>query len=137
MCGAGAKPAGPRPPKQYAIVDRSTSDPYPYVYVNADGSARELHPAERNYLETPFHPADGARPYVKDRYTQKNGWGEIAGFLERARLPKEVAIHAATGETPNQPLTRPDQIRFLRDKGMVVTQNPDGTYTVRNPKRGL
>jgi hypothetical protein len=28
------------------------ADLYPYVYVNADGTARELHPSEQKYLET-------------------------------------------------------------------------------------
>ena len=31
--------------------------PYPYVYVLADGSARELHENERKYLETEFSGA--------------------------------------------------------------------------------
>lgn len=122
----------------YAMVDkdRSGPGPHPYIYVNADGSARELHQEERAYLETPFQPADGARPYIKGSYSQRNGWGEIAGFLERSRLPKETVIQAAPAENPSKPLTKSDQIQFLRDKGMVVTENPDGTFTVRNPRFG-
>jgi hypothetical protein len=38
---------------------------YPYVYVNADGTARELHPSEQKYLETEFKGGGGAAPYVK------------------------------------------------------------------------
>lgn len=126
-----------RPPvKEFAIVDkvRSSADPYPYVYVNADGSARELHPEERNYLETPFQGADGARPYVKNSYSQRNGWGELAGFLERSELPASVVPQPAPAENPSKPLTRADQIQFLRSKGMVVSENPDGTFTARKPK---
>jgi hypothetical protein len=37
---------------------------YSYVYANADGTARELHPNERNYLETEFLLGDGAAPHV-------------------------------------------------------------------------
>ena len=37
-----------------------------------EGGARELHSEERDYLETRFHPTDGARPYVKRRYSQLN-----------------------------------------------------------------
>ena len=123
----------------YAIVEkgRSSVDPYPYIYVNADGSARELHQTERDYLETRFQPGDGGRPYVKSNYSQKNGWGEVAGFLKRSDLPKEIVIQAAPAENPSKPVTRSDQIQFLRDKGMVVTENPDGTFTVRKPKPTL
>jgi hypothetical protein len=37
------------------------ADLYPYVYVNADGAGRELHPSEQKYLETEFK-GDGAAP---------------------------------------------------------------------------
>jgi len=67
-------------------------DPYPYIYVNTDGSARELRASERKYLETTFRPTDSGRPYVKSRYEQKNGWGEIRGFLLRSALPAEVRM---------------------------------------------
>jgi hypothetical protein len=104
------------------------------VYVNADGSARELHPDERNYLETPFQGGDGGRPYVKRNYSQRNGWGELAGFLERSELPTDVVMQPAPAENPSKPMTKSEQIQFLRNKGMVVTENPDGTFTARKPK---
>jgi hypothetical protein len=121
----------------YAILDRDQAgvDPYPYIYVNVDGSARELHPSERNYLETPFLPADGGRPYVKGNYSQKNGWGEIAGFLKRSKLPQGVQIVAAPEEDPSKFLTKENQIQFLRAKGMEVTENSDGGFTVKRPNR--
>ena len=135
------KPSKRRPVQRrgYAFVekDRSGVDPYPYVYVNVDGSARELHPDECDYLETPFSPGDGARPYVKGSYSQTNGWGEISGFLKRSELPSEIVIQAAPPENPSKPLTRSDQIQFLRDKGLVVTENPDGTFTAQKPKATL
>ena len=123
----------------YAIVEKNRSrvEPYPYVYVNADGGARELHPDERDYLETRFQPGDGARPYIKRSYSQRNGWGELAGFLKRSQLPSEIVIQDAPTENPSKPLSKSDQIQFLRDKGLVVTENPDGTFTVRNPKPTL
>jgi hypothetical protein len=108
--------------------DRSRVRPYPYVYVNADGSARELHPDERDYLETRFQPGDGNMPYIKSRYSQKDGWGDIAGFLKRSRLPKSSVIFAAPAENPSKPLTKSEEIRFLRDKGIVVTEDGDGTW---------
>jgi hypothetical protein len=121
----------------YSVLgkDQAKVVPYPYLYVNADGSARELHRDERNLLETPFHPADGARPYVKRDYSQKNGWGEITGFLERAKLPRGTQILAAPEEAPRAPLTKEDHIQFLRDKGMEVIENSDGSITTRRPNR--
>lgn len=119
----------------HAIVekDRSSVHPYPYVYVNVDGSARELHPDERDYLETRFQPGDGDMPYIKSRYSQKDGWGDIAGFLKRSRLPKGSVIFAAPAENPSKPLTTSEVIQFLRGKGMVVTEDGDGTWRlIRN-----
>ena len=60
---------------------------FPYVYVNADGTARELHPSERQHLQSDFRPGDGAAPYVKCSYTDRNGWGELTGYLERSESP--------------------------------------------------
>jgi hypothetical protein len=71
-----------------------------YVYVNADGTARELHPNERQYLETEFIPGDGAAPYVKDSYAERNGWGEIRGFLERSKLPGGTPVQDAPKAGP-------------------------------------
>jgi len=48
---------------------------YRYIYVTADGTARELHADERAYLETPFKGGDGALPYIKSSDDQRNGWG--------------------------------------------------------------
>jgi hypothetical protein len=78
----------------YTIVTKDVAavEPYPYVYVNADGTARELNAGEREYLETPFLPFDGGRPYVKGSYLEKNGWKNLRGFLQRARLPSEVEV---------------------------------------------
>lgn len=124
---------------EHAIVEKGRSglEPYPYVYVNVDGGARELHTDECDYLETPFSPVDGARPYVKSSYSQKNGWGEISGFLKRSELPSEIVIQAAPSESPSKPLTKSDQIQFLRSKGLIVTENPDGTFTAQKPKATL
>ena len=45
------------------------------LYVEVDGTARELHADERAYLETDFEGGDGARPYVKSKYEQRDGSG--------------------------------------------------------------
>jgi len=79
---------------EYAVVNKNEAGlvPYPYVYVLHDGSARELTQDEKKYLETPFHPADGARPYIKESYLSKNGRGDIKGFCPRYKLPGNVRI---------------------------------------------
>jgi hypothetical protein len=111
------------------------AEPYPCIYVNADGSARELHPDNRKYLETPFSPSDGGRPYVKDSYSQKNGWGDIKGFSNRSKLPEGVHVHPGPAEDPSKLLTMADQFKFLREKGWEVIENRDGTFTVKKPNR--
>ena len=63
-----------------------------FVYVEEDGSARELFPDEAEYLATPFHPADGARPYIKDRYDSRAPGGRLRGYLERKWLPSDVKV---------------------------------------------
>jgi len=108
--------------------------PYPYVYVLADGSARELHENERKYLETEFSGADGARPYIKKNYEARDGWGEIKGYLQRGHLPPGTLIHPAPTENPSKPLNREDLIAFLRSKGVEVIENEDGSFTGRKPR---
>jgi hypothetical protein len=94
---------------------------YPYVYVNADGTARELHPNERQYLETEFLPGDGAAPSVKDSYAERNGWGEIRGYLQRSKLPAGMPIQEAPKEDPRQLLSTAEYVEWLRSKGVRVT----------------
>jgi hypothetical protein len=64
------------------------------VYVNEDGSVRELTETEKKYVETEFSPLDGARPYIKSRYLDRTAWG-IQGYLPRTQVPDGVSIHAA------------------------------------------
>ena len=109
--------------------------PYPYVYVNADGSARELHVGERKYLETEFKGGDGAMPYVKMNYDQRDGWGEISGYLKRAGLPAGVAVAAAPVDDPLRPLNEDDFTELLRKKGAEVVKNADGSLTIRAKPR--
>jgi hypothetical protein len=66
------------------------------VYINDDGSARELDDAEKQYVDTKFPPFDGARPYIKSHYWQRNGWGGLRGYLQR----KDVPINTSMGPAP-------------------------------------
>jgi hypothetical protein len=63
-----------------------------FVRVNPDGSIRELTQDEKDYLNTDFHGTDGARPYVKSRYDDRDGWGSIGGFLDRERVPQNIEV---------------------------------------------
>jgi len=116
-----------------ATFDEVGVEPYAYIYVNADGSARELHASEREFLETPFHPADGGRPYLKSSYAQKNGWGEITGFMRRSKLPHGTDIGPAPSENPLKTFSKEEMTRILLEKGMDVDENPSGSITVRKP----
>jgi hypothetical protein len=73
------------------------------VYVNEDGSVRELTEADKKYVETEFSPLDGARPYVKSHYSQRTALGEIRGYLPRAEVPDGMPIGPAPpGGVPQQ-----------------------------------
>jgi len=70
--------------------------PYPYVYVNDNGSFRELTKEDKEYLQEKYHPADSGRPYVKQRYKSKTPTGNIRGFCKRSKIPKGLIV----GELP-------------------------------------
>ena len=49
---------------------KSEKEKFEFVYVENDGTVRELDNDEIEYLETEFEPSDGARPYIKSNYDQ-------------------------------------------------------------------
>jgi len=61
------------------------------VYVNEDGSVRELTEAEKTYVDTEFSALDGARPYIKSRYFDRTASG-IQAYLPRSQLPRGMSI---------------------------------------------
>jgi hypothetical protein len=103
---------------------------YPYIYINADGTARELHASERAWLETEFKGGDGAMPNVKDSYEERNGWGELNGYLARTALPAGTPVADAPAEDPRRPMSPQEYIASLRRKGVRVTENGDGSFTI-------
>lgn len=76
---------------EFAVVPEENAKilPYPYVYIEKDGSYREITDREKMYLEETFHPGDGGRPYVKPTY-EKSIYGDISGFISRDLLPKNI-----------------------------------------------
>jgi hypothetical protein len=127
----GVQSLSPRDPQGYALVsaDESEAQVYPYVHVNEDGSVRELRRTEREHLETPFFGADGGRPYVKWRYRQRNGWGDLEGFLKRTKLPNGVRVGPAPGEEPERD-AKSETIRRAREMGCDIIENGNGSYTI-------
>ncbi len=76
----------------FAVVseEESKQTPYPYIYVEDNGTYREIDEEERKYLEERFHPGDGARPYVKFGLYSMTPDGKIGGFLKRTKLPRDI-----------------------------------------------
>ena len=66
-----------------------------YVWVEDDGTARELDADEIVYLSTEFHPNDGGRPYIKWRYKALTPDGKIGGYMLRRKLPKGMPVRPA------------------------------------------
>jgi hypothetical protein len=99
---------------------------YPYIYINADGTARELHAGERAWLETEYKGGDGAMPYIKDSYEERNGWSELNGYLKRAALPAGTPIGDAPAEDPRRPMSHEELAAWLRSKGVRVTESGGG-----------
>lgn len=63
-----------------------------YVYVEDDGSVREVSKEDKDYLTQQFHPTDGARPYIKSSYKQRTPDGRLSGFIDRHKVPKKINI---------------------------------------------
>ncbi len=74
---------GPRRPKEPG---------FEYIFVEENGVARELDSDEIEYLNTPFHGGDGARPYIKSHYAELTPSDSIAGYLWRRKLPNGLPV---------------------------------------------
>ena len=93
------------------------------VWINRDGSARELTAAEKKHVDTEFSPFDGARPYIKSRYEQRNGWGTLSGYLQRKDVPDRVAINPAPPDGPASKYTPQAVANSIRD--LIRKGGPD------------
>lgn len=94
---------GKRPPGN-AVPDGAAphvnaEDPALYVFVENDGSARELTPDEKEFLATGFLPGDSGRPYIKGYYRQRTPFGHLSGFLARSDLPKRIVVRPAPSKS--------------------------------------
>jgi hypothetical protein len=89
------------------------------IWINVHGLPRELTNDEKKYVDTEYSPFDGARPYIKSNYGQRNGWGELSGFLQRTEVPEDVPIGQAPPPDPPEkrtPEAVADQILRLIQK---------------------
>jgi hypothetical protein len=98
---------------------------FEYVYVENDGTVRELDNEEIEYLKTEFKPSDGARPYIKRSYNQLTPSNKILGFILRNKVPNDIKIIKTD--------LRYLEIRFpinIYDSGKVL-EIPVGIYSVK------
>ena len=86
--------------RRRAMKDRNAPARDVYVYIDDDGSARELTPDEEEYLSTEFQFGDGAAPYIKGYYRQRAPFGRLAGFLARRDLPRRIIVRPAPPREP-------------------------------------
>ncbi|MCK0108905.1 hypothetical protein MWU58_06350 [Flavobacteriaceae bacterium S0825] len=104
---------------------KTEKEEFEYVYVENDGTVRELDNEEIEYLRTEFEPTDGARPYIKSSYNQLTPDNKISGFLQRNKVPKNIEIIKTD--------LRYLEIRFpisIYDSGKVI-ELPIGIYSVK------
>ncbi|CAL2076336.1 hypothetical protein [Tenacibaculum sp. 190524A05c] len=71
---------------------KKEKDKFEFVYVENDGTVRELHKDEIEYLQTEFKPFDGAKPYIKSDYKQLTPNKKISGFIYRNKVPRDIKI---------------------------------------------
>ncbi|WP_298311840.1 hypothetical protein [uncultured Aquimarina sp.] len=65
---------------------------FEFVYVENNGTVRELDYEEIEYLQTKFQPGDGARPYIKSSYNQRTPDNKMLGFILRSNIPENIKI---------------------------------------------
>lgn len=101
---------------------------FKYVYVGDDGLARELSPKEQANLCKRFLPGDGGAPYIKNHYKSVDGWGGLAGYLERRKLPLKITIFPVNPEIDSIEFDTKDYLmRMSVAAGDTVTKTEDGS----------
>lgn len=110
---------------------RPPEEGFQFVYINQDGSARELTASEREYLDTDFQGADGGRPYVKSSYESKDGWGSISGFIERRKVPAKIQISKFVSSPSQDDVgSMDDMIAHAETFGDAIELGAGGSSTI-------
>ena len=126
-------------PLSFAMVSENDAKkiPYPYVYVEKDGTVRELHSSERKFLETPYHPADGSRPYIKKSFNALNSFGNLRGTCLRSKVPHQISIQAAPIEDPIPSLLQEiqeDMVKLVKENNFEIIEEDGQTIYRRKEK---
>jgi hypothetical protein len=111
---------------------------FEFVFVNNDGSVRELSPEERTYLTTKFAPGDSGRPYIKTLYEGRSLWGSRSGFIRRRAVPSHITIDPVHPNYDERvKALDQDPLASHRAAGDIITRNPDGSVLCSpNPALG-
>lgn len=123
----------------FAVVSEKDAKtiPYPYVYVEKDGTVRELHSSERRFLETPYHPADGSRPFIKKSFKALNPFGNLRGTCLRSKVPHQISIQAAPIEDPIPLLLQEiheDSVKLAKENNFEMIEENGKTIYRRKKK---
>ncbi len=94
-------------------MSHNSKEKYRFVYVNEDGSVREVTMLEKLYLQTKYSGGDGARPYIKITYSDKTPDGRIAGFCYRNAVPRNIEIQQVVEEATKEAIE--SQIRRIHE----------------------
>jgi hypothetical protein len=109
---------------------------FEFVYVNQDGSVRELSPAEQPYLSEEISGGDSVRPYIKRSYKSRDGWGSLSGFIGRRKVPARIRIspvHPDFDAREKEPCF--DMLDSHRAAGDVIETRADGSVAcIPNPQ---
>lgn len=113
----------------WKLGPRRRAEPgFKYVYVNQDGSVREVSPGEQAYLSEDFPGWDSSRPYIKTSYESSDGWGSQSGFIERRRVPSRLPILPVNPnyDAAEKALEKERSDPYRADADLFV-QNADGS----------
>ncbi|UOQ55261.1 hypothetical protein [Hymenobacter cellulosivorans] len=95
---------------------------FKYVYVEENGTVRELNAEEREYLSIDFEPSNSARPYIKWRYGSRAGDGLLSGFIARKRLPFWIPIGSQAPYSGEEQSLKGQTVRIM------ISEQPENLF---------
>ena len=111
-----------------STASHSIEPGFEFVYMNQDGSVRELSPAEQTYLSKEISGGDSGRRYVKSRCKSRDGWGSLSGFIERSKVPAQIKISPVHPDFDARVKELGfDMLDSHRAAGDIIETNADGS----------